>query len=69
MSTQEGERGIRTSNLRFMRRGLQPIELPLGDNNELSITSMLRFKKRIKKLLGRKVNLLTLYGMPSKLNF
>jgi hypothetical protein len=31
MSTQEGGGGIRTSNLHFMRCGLQPIELPLGD--------------------------------------
>jgi hypothetical protein len=27
-----GGGGIRTNNLRFMRRGLQPIELPLGDD-------------------------------------
>jgi hypothetical protein len=31
MSTQEGGRGIRTSDLRFIRRGPQLIELPLGD--------------------------------------
>jgi hypothetical protein len=31
MSTQEGGGGIRTSDLRFMRRGPQPIELPLRD--------------------------------------
>jgi hypothetical protein len=32
MSTQEGGGEIRTNNLRFMRCGLQPIELPLGNN-------------------------------------
>lgn len=31
MSTQEGGEGIRTNNLRFMRRGSQPIELLLED--------------------------------------
>jgi hypothetical protein len=31
MSTQESGRGIRTSDLRFMRRGSQLIELPFGD--------------------------------------
>jgi hypothetical protein len=29
MSTQEGGVGIRTSDIRFMRRDSQPIELPL----------------------------------------
>jgi hypothetical protein len=33
MSTQEGGEGIRTNDLRFMRRGSQPIELLLGTNN------------------------------------
>jgi hypothetical protein len=33
MSTQEGGGGIRTNDLRFMRRGSQPIELLLGTNN------------------------------------
>jgi len=31
MSTQEGEGGIRTSDLRFMRHGPQPIELLFGN--------------------------------------
>jgi len=31
ISTQEGEWGIRTSDLRFMRPGLQAIVLPLGN--------------------------------------
>jgi hypothetical protein len=31
MSTQEGGEGIQTSDLRFMKRGSQPIELPLDD--------------------------------------
>jgi hypothetical protein len=30
-----GKRGIRTSNLRFMRRGSQPIELSIGDGGKL----------------------------------
>jgi hypothetical protein len=32
--TRGGEE-IQTSDLRFMRRGLQPIELPLGNMNDL----------------------------------
>jgi len=35
MSTQEGEEGIRTSDLRFMKRGSQPIELPLENYNRV----------------------------------
>jgi len=31
MSTQERGEGIRTNDIYFMRRGLQPIELLLGD--------------------------------------
>jgi len=31
MSTQEGGGGIRTSDLRFMRRGAQALDLPLWD--------------------------------------
>jgi len=33
MSTQEGGWGIRTSDLRFMMRGPQPIELPFGEKD------------------------------------
>jgi len=38
MSTQKGRGRIRTNDLRFMRRGPQPTELPLENRfNEISI--------------------------------
>jgi hypothetical protein len=35
MSTQEGGGEIRTSDLRFMMSGFQPIELLFGDNSHI----------------------------------
>jgi hypothetical protein len=63
MSTQEGEEGIRTSDLRFMKRGSQPIELPLENYNRVinsgCITLFInsgRSMPRINKLCGENAN-------------
>jgi hypothetical protein len=66
MSTQEGGWGIRTSDLRFMRRGPQPIELSLGDvkyNNlaiwEANLSFSLKHTVRDESLNNFLVNVLT----------
>jgi hypothetical protein len=41
-----GGEGIRISDLRFMRRGLQLIELLFGDNNSKSHISFEKTKKK-----------------------
>jgi hypothetical protein len=55
MSTQgKGGGRIRTSDLRFIRHGPQPIELPLGDHNLLALPCGIIIK--IKTLLLKNNN-------------